>query len=131
MKSSRRVGTWIKRLAVGTVVTLAGAALLLVLVIFSSLSGSPHPPAEALPELPEEYVVGQPRPGCGSGGCYLEADVTIPASRDVDEVVRELRDDVTDCRSNGLFDRRQLCTGIQTHPGGRVVVSVMLRDLWK
>lgn len=119
------------RLAVATVVTLAGAALLFALVIFSSLSGSPHPPVEALPELPEEYDVGQPRPGCGSGGCYLEADVAVPASRDPDEVVRELRDDVTDCRSKGLLDRRQLCTGIESYPDGRVVVSVMLRDLWK
>lgn len=112
-------------------VALACALLLVAVVIVASVAGSPRPSPDSLPDLPDGYTLGRPEPGCGSGGCFLVATVTGPSSLGPDEVVEELRGTVTDCRPNGLFDRRELCTSVEVTPAGSVQLSLMLRDLGK
>jgi len=110
---------------------LACALLLVAVVIVASVVGSPRPSPDALPDLPDGYTLARPESGCGSGGCFLVATVTGPAPLAPDEIVEVLREAVTGCRANGLFDRRELCASVEVSGDGSVELSVMLRDLGK
>ncbi|KAA1426719.1 hypothetical protein [Nocardioides antri] len=119
----RRVGLLV--LAVGLLLSLV--VLLAGAVLFATLAGDPQPSADELPELPDGYSVGTVHPGCGSGGCYLVADVEGPPGTTPGEMVDALAP-VTQCRAHGLLDRRRLCTAVAVVGHDQVQVSVMLED---
>lgn len=114
-----------------TLGVFAAAGVVALVLVAASLGGPQFPSEEDLPELPMGYSYAEPARGCGSGGCFVEAEVVAPEGLTPTEALAELDVAVAGCRAHGLLDRRSRCTGVAVLGRDMLTVSVQLRDFGK
>ncbi|GAA2757229.1 hypothetical protein [Actinopolymorpha rutila] len=107
-----------RKVLFGTAAVLVGLVVVLFApVAWLAVDEAAVPPRSDVPALPAGVRVADEAVKCGSGGCWRELTLTGPANESPSQIAADLGLPRETCGPRSLFDRREVCRGVNVADG--------------
>lgn len=111
-------------------IAVAGAAMLVPVVMIEIGDGNAIPPSSDAPDLPADVSIESDERQCGSGGCWRELTLHGPEHQTAEELAASLDMPEESCEARSLLDRRRVCTGVTAGDQVRIYMQFDRRFDW-